>query len=162
MALQAKAKGVHVILAPTINIHRSPLAGRSFESYSENPVLSGYLASGLVRGIQGQGVASTLKPFVCNDQETQRTRIDALIQTRPLREIYLKPFQIAIRESKPWAVMASYNRVNNLHASENRQLLNDILRTEWSWDGLIMSDWYATYSTTAALKAGLDLEIPGP
>ncbi len=142
------------VLAPTINIQRSPLGGRNFESYSEDPFLSGLVGSALVRGIQSEGIASTLKHFVCNDQETQRTKIDVIVEPRlvhptpptpvnifyrrALREIYLKPFQIVVRNSPPWAVMASYNRVNGLHVSENPQLLEGILRSEWGWRGLIM------------------------
>ncbi|OQV01838.1 PA14 domain-containing protein [Cladophialophora immunda] len=161
MAGQAKAQGVHGILTPTINIQRSPLGGRNFECFSEDPVLSGSLASSLVSSIQHEGIATTVKHFVCNDQETHRTKIDVIVEERALREIYLKPFQIVVRNAQPWAIMASYNRVNGLHVSENPLLLDQVLRKEWGWDGAIISDWFATYSTSEALKAGLDLEMPG-
>ncbi|KAL3471517.1 glycosyl hydrolase family 3 N terminal domain-containing protein [Aspergillus californicus] len=161
MGRQAKAKGVHLVLAPTVNIHRSPLGGRNFEAFSEDPSLSGYLASSLISGIQEQGVGATVKHFVCNDVETDRTKVDVIVQERALREIYLKPFEIVVREAKPWAVMASYNKVNGLHVSESKDLLDGVLRKEWGFDGVIMSDWWGSYSTSESLNATLDIEMPG-
>ncbi|KAL2838660.1 beta-glucosidase precursor [Aspergillus pseudodeflectus] len=161
MGRQAKAKGVHLVLAPTVNIHRSPLGGRNFEAFSEDPFLSGYLASSLVSGLQEQGVGATVKHFVCNDVETDRTKVDVIVQERALREIYLKPFEIVVRKAKPWAVMASYNKVNGLHVSESKDLLDRVLRKEWGFDGVIMSDWWGSYSTSESLNASLDIEMPG-
>jgi beta-glucosidase len=177
MAEEAKAKGASVILGPTVNMQRSPLGGRGFESFSEDPVLSGLCARGVVQGMQGEGVAACVKHFVGNDQEHERQAVSSIISERALREIYLMPFQLACgagagqgasgtegegNEERPWAVMTAYNRVNGLHCSESPRLINDILRKEWGWDGLVMSDWYGTYSTAEALNAGLDLEMPGP
>lgn len=162
MALEAKAKGVHVILGPTMNIQRSPLGGRGFESFSEDPLLSGICASAIVKGIQSQGIQSTVKHFVCNDQEDGRMFYNAVITERALREIYLMPFQIVVRENSPAAFMTAYNKINGIHASQNCHILNDILRKEWMWNGIIMSDWGGVFSTNASIIAGLDLEMPGP
>ncbi|GKT41948.1 putative beta-glucosidase I [Colletotrichum spaethianum] len=159
---EAHAKGAHVLLGPTINTQRGPLGGRGFESYSEDPILSGILAGHYVQGVQESGVSATLKHFVCNDLESERMAINALVTDRAMREIYLLPFMIAIEMGKPRAIMTAYNKVNNVHAAENKQILQDILRGEWKWDGLVMSDWFGTYSTSEAIKAGLDLEMPGP
>jgi len=142
MANEAKAKGVHVILGPTVNIQRSPIGGRGFESFSEDPVLSGRIASAFCKAIEGEGIASTIKHFVCNDQEDKRMAIDVRVSDRALREIYLLPFMLAARDSKPSAVMASYNKVNGIHVSERKDILEGILRKEWGWKGLVMSDWY--------------------
>lgn len=158
---EARAKGVHVVLAPTVNIQRIPNGGRGFESYSEDPFLSGELAASYINGLQSRGVAATIKHFVGNDQENDRFSSNSIISQRALREIYLKPFEIAIKKSNPLSVMTSYNKVNGVHASESPELY-DILRKEWGWDGLVMSDWTGTYSTADALNAGLDLEMPGP
>ncbi|KAI0048714.1 glycoside hydrolase family 3 protein [Auriscalpium vulgare] len=162
LADECRAKSTHVLLGPTVNTQRSPLGGRSFESFSEDPHLNGTLAAAYINGLQSKGVAATIKHFVANDQEFQRFSISSEVSERALREIYLKPFQIAIKNSDPWAVMSAYNRVNGLHVSENPWLLDDILRKEWGFKGMIMSDWIGTYSTTEAIKAGLDLEMPGP
>lgn len=159
---EAIAKGAHVILGPTVNMQRSPLGGRGFESYSEDPVLAGNMGAATVKGIQSTGVAATIKHYVCNDQEDQRMSVNSIVTERALREIYLMPFQIAQRDSKPMAYMTGYNLVNGTHCSENPKLLQDVLRDEWGFDGLVMSDWYGTYSTTESIKAGLDLEMPGP
>ncbi|KAK5054714.1 hypothetical protein LTR84_001606 [Exophiala bonariae] len=158
---EAKAKGAHVLLGPTINIQRSPLGGRGFESYSEDPFLSGVIAGNYCKGVQDKDIVPTLKHFVCNDQEHERMAVNAIVTERALREIYLAPFQTAIKLAQPGAVMSAYNKVNGTHASENKRLLEDILRKEWAWDGLVMSDWFGTYSTTEAIEAGLDLEMPG-
>jgi beta-glucosidase len=141
MGEETKAKGAHVLLGPTVNMQRSPLGGRGFESFSEDPVLAGSCAAAVVNGIQDTGVAATIKHFVANDQEHQRMAVDALVTERALREIYLLPFQIAVRDSKPRAFMTSYNKVNGVHVSEDPKILKDTLRGEWGWEGLIMSDW---------------------
>jgi beta-glucosidase len=139
---EARAKGVHVLLGPTINIQRSPLGGRGFESFSEDGVLSGVLAGHYCNGVQSKGVAATLKHFVCNDQEHERMAVNAIVTPRALREIYLLPFQQALRIGEPVCFMTAYNKVNGLHVSENREIITDILRKEWKWKGLLMSDWY--------------------
>ncbi|HEX5807303.1 MAG TPA: glycoside hydrolase family 3 protein, partial [Anaerolineales bacterium] len=158
---ELKSKGAHILLAPTVNIHRTPIAGRNFECYSEDPFLSGMLASAYIRGIQSKGVGACIKHFVANDQEYERFSISSEVDERPLREIYLEPFRIAIRESNPWSVMSSYNRVNGSYACENDHTLLEILKGEWKYDGFVMSDWFGTYDTD--VPAGeLDLEMPGP
>lgn len=139
---EARAKGAHVLLGPTINIQRSPIGGRGFESYSEDPFLSGVLAGFYCRGVQEKGIVPTLKHFVCNDQEHERMAVNAIVSERALREIYLLPFMVAIKLSQPGAIMTAYNKVNGIHAAENQHILKDILREEWKWKGLLMSDWY--------------------
>ncbi|KAH7102580.1 beta-glucosidase [Auriculariales sp. MPI-PUGE-AT-0066] len=158
---EAKRRLSSVLLGPTINIQRSPLGGRSFESFSEDPHLSGTICAAYVNGVQAGGVAATVKHFVCNDQENDRMGNDSVVSPRAFRELYLMPFMIAQRDAKPWAYMSAYNRINGLHASENKMLLTDILRGEWGHDGLVMSDWFGVYSVDASIKAGLDLEMPG-
>lgn len=162
MGDEAKSKGAHVILGPTINMQRSPLGGRGFESLGEDPVLAGLSAAALVNGIQATGVRATIKHFVCNDQEHKRNATHAIVTDRALREIYLKPFQLAVRDSSPGSFMTAYNGLNGTFCSENRWLLGQLLREEWAWKGLVMSDWYGCYSTVEAALAGLDLEMPGP
>lgn len=162
MADEAKCKNVHCILGPTTCIARSPLGGRNFESYSEDPVLSGFATASVVKGIQSKDVMSCVKHFVGNEQEHERKGVDSIITERALREIYLKPFQMAVRDAKPKAFMTAYNRVNGTHVSQNKQILQEILRKEWGFDGLIMSDWFGVYSTKEAIDAGLNLEMPGP
>ncbi|KAJ5603836.1 Glycoside hydrolase family 3, partial [Penicillium hordei] len=159
---EAIVKGVAVILGPTVNMQRSPLGGRGFESFSEDPILSGKLGAEIVNGIQSTGVSAAIKHFVCNDQEDQRQLVDSIVTERALREIYLLPFQIVQRDAIPKCYMTAYNRLNGVHCSENPALIQGILREEWGFDGLVLSDWFGTYSTTEALKAGLDLEMPGP
>jgi beta-glucosidase len=156
------ALAAHVLLAPTVNIHRSPLAGRNFECYSEDPFLTARIAIGYIRGVQSRNVGACIKHFVCNDSEFERNTISSQVGERALREIYLAPFEAAVEEAKPWLVMAAYNRVNGTYASEHPRLLTEILRGEWGFDGLVVSDWYGTHSTGEALEAGLDLEMPGP
>ncbi|KAF9873970.1 Cel3c [Colletotrichum karsti] len=162
LSKECDAKGAHVWLGPTVNIIRSPLNGRGFESFSEDPYLSGILAAAIIRGVQSRGTLAALKHFVANDQETEKMSVDVRMSERALREIYLMPFQIALRDSNPRVVMSSYNKVEGLHVSENPKILQDILRKEWGFNGLIMSDWYGTYSCEAALNAGVDIEMPGP
>lgn len=141
MGEETKAKGASVLLGPTVNMQRSPLGGRGFESFSEDPVLAGNCAAAVVNGIQSTGVVATIKHFVANDQEHQRMAVDVLVTERALREIYLLPFQIAMRDSSPCAFMTSYNKVNGTHVSESPRVLKDTLRGEWGWEGLVMSDW---------------------
>lgn len=158
---EARAAGVDVVLGPGLNIKRSPLCGRNFEYYSEDPLLAGSLAAAAVRGIQSESVAACLKHFAVNNQETDRLRISAEVDERTLREIYLRAFQIALRESRPWSMMSSYNRINGVYASENRWLLTDLLREEWGYDGVVVSDWGAVHDPAAAVDAGLELRMPG-
>jgi len=162
LAEEARSKRAQVLLAPTVNIHRSPLAGRNFECYSEDPHLTARIAVSYIRGVQSRKVGACIKHFVCNDSEFERNSISSQVGERALREIYLAPFEVAVKEAKPWSVMASYNRVNGTYASEHPRLLTDILRREWGFEGFVVSDWYGTRSTAQAAQAGLDLEMPGP
>lgn len=162
MGEEAKAKGAHVILGPTINMQRSPLGGRGFESLGEDPFLAGLGAAAIINGIQSTGIQATVKHFVCNDHEHKRNAVQAIISERALREIYALPFQLTVRDSQPGSFMTAYNGVNGTYCSENPKLLDTMLRNEWGWDGMIMSDWYGCYSVTEAALAGLDLEMPGP
>src|SRR3989440_2073450 len=156
-------KGAQVLLAPTVNIQRSPLGGRNFECFSEDPYLSARLAVAYIHGLQQEGVGASIKHYVCNDQETKRTSISSQVRERALREIYLLPFQTAVREVQPWTLMASYNLVNGIAVSENPYLLTEILRHEWGYDGVVVSDWFwSVKSTAASVNAGLDLEMPEP
>ncbi len=161
LAEEIRAKGAQILLAPTVNMHRSPLAGRNFECYSEDPYLTGQMATAYINGIQSGGVGACIKHFVCNDSEFDRQSISSEVGERALREIYLRPFEMAVREAKPWAVMSSYNRINGTYASENAYLLLDVLKGEWDFEGIVISDWFGTYSANVA-KGGLDLEMPGP
>jgi beta-glucosidase len=157
---ELKAKGAHILLAPTVNIHRTPIAGRNFECFSEDPFLSGMLASAYINGIQRKGVGACIKHFVANDQEYERFSMSSEVDERTLREIYLEPFRIAIRDSNPWSVMSSYNRVNGTYACENDHTLFEILKGEWKYEGIVMSDWFGTYDKDLP-NGGLDLEMPG-
>jgi beta-glucosidase len=159
---EARALGVGVVLGPGVNIKRSPLCGRNFEYFSEDPLLSGVLGAGFVRGLQSQGVGATVKHFAANNQETDRMRVSADVDERTLREIYLAAFERIVTEARPAAVMAAYNRINGVPACENGWLLTDILRTEWGFEGLVVSDWGAVGDRVAAVAAGLDLQMPGP
>lgn len=161
MGAEARRKGVDVILAPTVNLHRTPVGGRHFECYSEDPLLTGGIGAAWVRGVQGQDVGTCVKHFVANDQETERMGVDNIVDERTLRELYLAPFEHIEREAKPWSYMAAYNKVNGTAMTES-PLLDDVLKGEWGSDALVMSDWFATRSTTASAKAGLDLVMPGP
>ena len=153
--------GVHMLLGPGVNIKRNPLAGRNFEYYSEDPILAGKFGAAFVRGVQSMGVSACLKHFALNNQENFRFVGNSVADMRTIREIYLKPFEIAVKEGKPGAVMSSYNRINGIFAPENKWLLTDVLRTEWGFDGIVMSDWGGTHDRVAGIRAGEDLEMPG-
>ncbi|MCU1371631.1 MAG: glycosyl hydrolase [Ilumatobacteraceae bacterium] len=158
---EAAEQGVAVVLGPGINIKRHPAGGRCFEYLSEDPLLSGRLAASMIRGIQSQGIGTSLKHFAVNNHEAHRFVVDAVVDERTLRELYLTGFEIAVRESAPWTVMCSYNRVNGTYASEHHHLLHEVLRGEWGFDGLVMTDWGAANDRVAGIRAGLDLEMPG-
>ncbi|GGS93096.1 glycosyl hydrolase [Planobispora rosea] len=160
LAREASALGVDVVLGPGVNIKRSPLCGRNFEYFSEDPHLTGVLGAAVVTGIQSLGVGACVKHFAANNQETDRMRVSADVDEQTLREIYLPAFERIVREARPYTVMCSYNRINGVYASQNRWLLTDVLRGEWGFDGLVMSDWGAVNDRVAALEAGLDLEMP--
>ncbi|MCL2552299.1 MAG: glycoside hydrolase family 3 C-terminal domain-containing protein, partial [Actinomycetia bacterium] len=162
LAQEAHRKGVHVLLAPTVNLHRSPLGGRHFEAYSEDPFLTGVIGTGYVRGVQDGGVGVTVKHFVGNDAETDRFTVDNRIPERALRELYLAPFEAIVAGARPWGVMAAYNAVNGTSMTEHDALVNGVLRGEWGFDGVVVSDWFAARSTAGALRGGLDLAMPGP
>lgn len=157
---QAREKGVHVQLAPTLNLHRTPLGGRHFENYSEDPLLTARIGAAFVRGVQSAGVAATPKHFVGNDSETSRMSYDARIGEEALDELYLRPFEEAVKAGA-WAVMAAYNKVNGASMTENRALLTDVLKRRWGFDGVVVSDWTAIRSTEESAAAGMDLEMPG-
>ena len=161
LAYEARRKGVDVVLAPTVNLHRTPFGGRHFECFSEDPLLTARIGVGYVCGLQDGGVAATVKHFIANDSETERMTLDARLDERTLRELYLAPFEAIVREAGVWSVMASYNRVNGEPMTES-WLLEDILHTELGFDGVVMSDWFATRSTEASAGAALDLVMPGP
>lgn len=161
LAEEAQSKGARVLLAPTVNLHRGTLNGRNFECYSEDPFLTAWLGVAYIAGLQSRGVSATLKHFVGNESEFERMTISSEISERALRELYLLPFEAAVKAGV-WAVMCSYNKLGGTYASENKRLLTEILRDEWGFDGLVMSDWFATHSTAPSVNAGLDLEMPGP
>ncbi|CAG8196400.1 unnamed protein product [Penicillium olsonii] len=163
VAIQAKAKSVQVVLGPNINLHRDPRAGRNFEAFSEDPLLTGQLAAAIVSGIQSQGVGACVKHFVANESETVRRRynVDESGDNRTMREIYLRTFQHLLRQANPVAIMTAYNALDG-HFCSQTPMINSLLRRDWGYDGCMMSDWYGTKSTTEALDAGLDLEMPGP
>ncbi|MBV9921349.1 MAG: glycoside hydrolase family 3 protein, partial [Pseudonocardia sp.] len=161
LAREARSLGVDVVLGPGIEIKRSPLCGRNFEYYSEDPLLTGRLAGAMVQGLQSEGVGACVKHFACNTQETDRHRVSADVDERTLREIYLRAFELTIREVNPWAVMSAYHRLNGVYASQHPWLLSTVLRQEWGYDGVVMSDWGAVHDPVAAVAAGLDLRMPG-
>ncbi len=155
-----QAEGVGVILGPAVNIKRSPLCGRNFEYYSEDPYVAGEMAASYIKGVQSKNVGTSIKHFMANSQETRRMSSDSRIDERTMREIYMPAFEKAVKESKPWTVMCSYNRINGTYAAENKKLLTDVLRDEWGFDGFVVSDWGAVNDRVAGVKAGLDLEMP--
>jgi beta-glucosidase len=162
LGAEARSKGARVLLAPTVNMHRSPLAGRNFECYSEDPLLAGRLAAAFVRGAQAQGVATTVKHLVGNDAEHERYTMSSDIDDRALREIYLAPFEAAVREGGALGVMTSYNRVNGRWCTEQPELLAAVLREEWGFEGFVVTDWFGVTGTATSAAAGVDLEMPGP
>ncbi|KKC35813.1 beta-glucosidase [Devosia epidermidihirudinis] len=162
LAEEVKSKSAHMLLAPTVNIHRSVTNGRNFECYSEDPILSADLAVAYISGLQSQGVGATIKHFVGNESEIERTTMSSQIDERALREIYLIPFEWAVKKAQTWGVMSSYNRLNGTFTSEHNWLLTTVLRDEWGYDGIVMSDWFGSHSTVETVNAGLDLEMPGP
>jgi beta-glucosidase len=160
LGAEARAQNIAVVLGPGINIKRHPLCGRNFEYFSEDPCLSGQLAAAMVDGLQSQRVGGCVKHFAANNQETDRMRVSADADERTLREIYLPAFEHVVTAARPWLVMCSYNKVNGVYASQHRWLLTDVLRGEWGFDGVVVSDWGAVHDRVAALRAGLDLEMP--
>ena len=160
LGVESAIEDVAVILGPGINIKRSPLCGRNFEYFSEDPIVSGAFGAALVTGIQSQGVGSSLKHFAANNQEHDRMRVSSDVDARPLREIYLRGFERVVRDAQPWTVMCAYNKVNGVYASEDPWLLTQVLRDDWGFDGLVVSDWGAVNDRVVGLPAGLDLEMP--
>lgn len=159
LAEEAAAQQIHVVLGPTINLHRTALGGRLFEAYSEDPLLTGRLAAAYVRGMQENGIAACLKHLVGNESETDRNTVDCVIDEATLRELYLLPFEIA---AGAWSIMSAYNNVNGVPATEQHHVINEIVKDEWGWSGLVMSDWFATKTSAPAANGGLDLVMPGP
>jgi len=159
---EARARGCRILLAPTVNLQRSPLAGRNFECYSEDPLLSGAMAAAFVRGVQSRGVVATVKHLAGNESEHERMTMDSVIDERTLRELYLLPFELAVREGGALGVMTAYNRLNGSYGPDNQDLLSGILRGEWGFEGFVVTDWFGFADTVAAARAGLDLEMPGP
>ncbi len=159
---ETRGLGCDILLGPCVNIVRVPLAGRNFESYSEDPYLAGRIGVAWVKGLQSRQVGASLKHFACNNQEIERFRGSSEIDERTLREIYLAAFETIVKEAHPWTVMCSYNRLNGVYASQNNHLLNEILKEEWGFDGAVVSDWGANHTTTESVQGGLDIEMPGP
>src|SRR5262249_43263929 len=162
LAQEARDKGAGVLLAPTVNLFRSTMNGRNFENYAEDPCLTAKLGVAYISGLQAEGVAATVKHYAGNESEYQRNTISSDIPERALRELYLLPFELAVKDGGTWAVMSGYNKLDGTYCSENKRLLTDILRDEWGFDGLVMSDWGGTHSAGESVRAGLDLEMPGP
>ena len=162
LAEETRAMDCDILLGPCVNIVRTPLAGRNFESYAEDPYLAGRIGVAWVKGLQSQGVGASLKHYACNNQEVERFRGDSIVDERALREIYLPQFETVVKETQPWTVMCAYNRINGVYASQHQRLLNDILRDEWGFEGAVVSDWGANHTIVESVDGGLDLEMPGP
>ncbi|MGE5528151.1 MAG: glycoside hydrolase family 3 C-terminal domain-containing protein [Patescibacteria group bacterium] len=162
LAEETQALGCDILLGPCVNIARTPLAGRNFESYAEDPYLAGRIAVAYIKGLQGAGVGASIKHFACNNQENERFRGNSVVDERTLREIYLPAFEAAVKEAAPRTVMCSYNRINGVYASQNRHVLTEILKEEWGFEGAVISDWGANHTTIESVAGGLDLEMPGP
>ena len=159
---EAASEGVSIVLGPGINIKRSPLCGRNFEYFSEDPFLAGSMAASWIKGVQKRGIGTSLKHFAANSQEKKRLISNSVVDERALREIYLSGFEKAVRESQPWTLMCSYNKINGTYSSDNRWLLSDVLRKEWGFNGIVITDWGAMNDRVEGIKAGLDIEMPGP
>ena len=159
-AKELKENNLAIWLTPAVNIHRSPLCGRNFEYYSEDPVLTGMMAGSFVQGVQAQKVSACVKHFALNNKETNRKESDSRVSERAAREIYLKPFEMLVKTADPWYIMSSYNLINGVRASENRELLEDILRTEWGFSGMVSTDWHVHSEQYKEVKAGNDLRMP--
>ena len=157
---ECQAEGVGVILGPAVNIKRSPLCGRNFEYYSEDPLVASEMAGALIKGVQSKNVGASIKHFLANNQETRRMSSSSEVDERTLREIYMAAFEGAVSKQKPWTVMCSYNKINGTYAAEHKEALTDILRGEWGFDGFVVSDWGAVNNRVPDLEAGLDLEMP--
>ena len=162
LAEETLATGCDILLGPCVNIIRTPIAGRNFEAYSEDPYLAGRTGVAYVKGLQGAGAGASLKHYAANNQEIERYRGSSEVDERTLREIYLPHFEMVVKETQPWTVMCSYNRINGVYASQHHQLLTEILRDEWGFEGVVVSDWTANHTTVDSLIGGLDLEMPGP
>jgi beta-glucosidase len=159
---EARRKAAHVLLAPAVNLHRTPIGGRTFEYFSEDPELTAALGAATVRGVQAHGVAVTVKHFVANDTEVERNTVDVLVDERVLRELYLRPFEVAVREAGAWGIMSAYNKLDGDFCAANDRLLNEILRQEWGFDGFVVSDWYGAHEPVGSANGGLSVEMPGP
>src|SRR6516164_749634 len=161
LAEECQAHDVQILLGPGVNMKRSPLAGRNFEYFSEDPCLAGKMAAAYIQGVQSQGVGTSLKHYAANNQEFERMVTSSNLDERTLNELYLPAFEIAVKEAQPWSVMAAYNPVNHVYATENSLLLRDILRQRWGFEGFVVSDWGAVHDGVAGVDAGLSLEMPG-
>ena len=161
LGLESQASDVQILLGPGVNMKRSPLGGRNFEYFSEDPLLAGKMAAAYIEGVQSQGVGTSLKHYAVNNQEFERMATSSDLDERTLNEIYLPAFEIAVKEAQPWSVMSAYNLVNGVYASEHKQLLQDILRDKWGFTGFVVSDWGGVNDRVESLRAGTDLEMPG-